>query len=266
MIYWNPRAILFDIPFVGIPIAWYGVLFAVGFYLGYHAFIRMQSVKMGDKAQVLADKITLYIIIGTILGSRLGHVLFYENAYYYLTHPWLILKTWEGGLASHGGIAGIFVALFAFIRIERTHTWTELVEYLTIPSCIVGAFIRIGNFVNQEILGKPTDMPWSVVFGSPIDHSFGVARHPVQIYEALFYLALGLFLWSLWRKGKGLIAPFFTWMFVFRFLIEFLKEPQSIHYSGEGLVMGQWLSIPFIFLGLAFYVRDYRRAFGDSTI
>ncbi|MCK4934392.1 MAG: prolipoprotein diacylglyceryl transferase, partial [Simkaniaceae bacterium] len=172
----------------------------------------------------------------------------------------MIIKTWEGGLASHGGVIGIFVALLFFLRKMKKNipglNFLRLVDFLVIPTAFAGALIRIGNFCNQEILGKVSTLPWAIIFGHAADGSLPVPRHPVQIYEACFYMTVFLILSKLWRAKLLFINPgnltgiFFLLVFTFRFMIEYLKEEQSMLFSeGYALVMGQVLSIPMIIFG-----------------
>lgn len=216
------------------------------------------------KAVMMTDRLTIYMIVATIVGSRLGHFLFYEQPESYLSDPLVIFRIWEGGLASHGGAIAIILAMFLFsYRIRNMAeglNWVRLLDFVAVPTAIVGSFIRLGNFFNQEILGVPTNLPWAVVFGHPADHSLPIPRHPVQIYESLFYLAVFVLLWRLsyrpsflLARGK-LIGLFLILVFGFRFLIEFLKVEQSNLLSmASSLTMGQYLSLPAIAAGFLFY-------------
>jgi prolipoprotein diacylglyceryl transferase len=209
-------------------------------------------------SQALADRLILYIMMGSIVGARLGHVFFYDWPRY--SGHWIdIFKVWEGGLASHGGTIGAILAL-AFFRwqIGKQYpalSFLVLLDLICIPTAVTACFIRIGNFVNQEILGTVTDMPWAVVFGHPADGSFPMSRHPVQLYEAAAYLATFAFLFTLWRfKGKSLPAGFISGLFfilVFgsRLILENYKEPQSLLIDESYWMMGQYLSVPFILMG-----------------
>jgi prolipoprotein diacylglyceryl transferase len=273
--YWDPRPEVFTVPVLHWPILWYGVLFAAGFALGFPIFVNVLTRFLGKgerrKAVMVADRLTLYMIAATIIGARLGHFLFYEHPARYLAHPWEILRTWEGGLASHGAAIAIVIALILFSRrirkIEPRLTWIALLDFISIPTALAAFCIRLGNFINQEILGTPTDLPWGVVFGHPQDHSWPTPRHPVQLYEAFFYLAVFIFLWKLsfsrtflHTRGK-LIGLFLITVFGSRFLIEFLKTEQSFLLSSSWLTMGQMLSIPAIIAGILFYwtLSIYRR-------
>lgn len=269
VIFWDPKPEIFRLPFFHWPVLWYGVLFALGFAIGFPLFVSLLTRVLGKehkkKAIQITDRLTLYIILGTIIGARVGHFLFYEKPSIYLKDPLAIFRIWEGGLASHGGAIGIMVALALFawrIRsIAPELTWIRLLDLISIPAALAGFFIRIGNFMNQEILGVPTDLPWGVVFGHPADGSLPIARHPVQIYEAFFYLAVFFLLWkassSLLKKSGKLIGLFLILVFGFRFFIEYWKLEQSHLMGISHLTMGQMLSIPLVIVGI--YLAFARR-------
>ena len=206
------------------------------------------------------------MVFGMIIGARLGDLLFYQDWETLIHHPSTILKFWEGGLASHGAIGGILVGTYFFLKkIKKSFpffTWISLLDLMVIPGCIAGVFIRIGNFMNQEILGTPGTVPWAVIFGHPADGSFPVPRHPVQLYEASFYLLLFGILWMVREKIPAMQKTgktsglFFIALFTFRFFIEFFKSKQSaLVSSGALLDMGQFLSIPFILLGIWLFFK-----------
>lgn len=204
------------------------------------------------------DRLALAVILGLVLGARLGHVLFYDPQYY-LSHPIEILPfrvephfefTGFLGLASHGGVIGAIMALFVFNRKSKTGFYWAL-DRLIIAGSLLGAFIRVGNFFNSEIIGTPTDMSWAVVF-TRIDL---IPRHPSQLYEAMSYLVIFFILYSLWRSNKFNQSGFLTGIgltliFGQRILIEFFKEDQ-VAFEGDMLLnMGQILSIPIVIFGL----------------
>ncbi len=249
----------FPIPLLGRPILWYGFLFACGFLVGYLLLVYLLKryfPKAVEKEKVypVADKLLVYVVIGTLVGARLFDVLFYQSFSSLMQDPLSALYFWEGGLASHGGAAGILLALWLFSKRYKRLRFLNLLDLLVIPACFAGVFIRVGNFINQEILGKPTELPWAVIFLHPADGSFPVPRHPVQLYEACFYFLLG---WGLWLYRRKLSSPgklgglFLLICFSFRFLIEGLKEEQSVYFSSNSYFsMGQLLSIPFVLLGI----------------
>ena len=260
----------FKLPLLDRPILWYGFLFATGFLIGYWVFVYLlkhvpeKDVKI--QAKTLTEKLTFYVIVGTIVGARLGDVFFYHSPTTYLRDPLSVLKVWTGGLASHGGALGILVALWIFSRRYPLLSWSRWLDLVVVPTGLVGFFIRIGNFMNQEILGTVTNVPWAIVFGHVADGSFPVPRHPVQLYEALFYLLIfGLFLglFHLRRFRSGRIAGLFLMLvFAFRFAIEYLKEEQSHLLTPDAFLdMGQLLSLPFLALGAYLLTRKSRQSY-----
>ncbi|MCF0206007.1 MAG: prolipoprotein diacylglyceryl transferase [Bacteroidales bacterium] len=265
----------------GRGIRWYGLLLAIGFLLGYIILSRVMKKENYDEK--LTDKLAICIIVGCVIGLRLGHCLFYDPGYY-LTHPLDILKIWEGGLASHGGAIGIIVAILIFCKKHKMQ-FLEAIDKAALVSSLAGAFVRVGNFMNSEILGLPTDLPWGVKFlrnsedyynalaasnGScgELDFeclsNFCIARHPTQLYEAIFYLAMffGFFFiykkfTPTWKKGTFL-GWFLTTLFGFRFIIEYTKTEQAEFIWNSPITMGQLLSIPFIIFGIVLIIRQYK--------
>jgi len=273
-IFWDPDPEVFSFPFFHFPILWYGVFFALGFWFAFLVFVQVFSryshlsshePLSAAKIKEIADRLTVYIVVGTILGARLGHFIFYEHPSDYLADPIEFFKLRNGGLASHGAIVGIIIAGLLFrARIRKEYpdlTWIRLLDFLAVPTALAGAFIRIGNFFNQEILGTPTNLPWAVVFGHPADGSFPEPRHPAQLYEAIWYLALFFLLWRLSKKASfllkqgKLVGLFLILAFLFRFFVEFIKTEQSRLLETSWLTMGQILSIPAILLGCYFYLK-----------
>jgi phosphatidylglycerol---prolipoprotein diacylglyceryl transferase len=273
---WNPDPIVFYIPGTDHPVVWYGFLFALAFV---GSFYLMNYVfKAEGKSAKSLDTLTLYVILGTVIGARLGHCLFYGpwlGSDGYLNHPWNMLKIWEGGLASHGGAIGILISLWLFSKKTKENIWWIL-DRIVIAVSFSGICIRIGNLMNSEIIGKPTTLPWGFRFiQDDIQNSFRSignfmtipyqdqvnfiesipARHPSQLYESVFCLAL-LFLFTLiWKNYRHKLPPGFTFglfcvvLFTFRFFIEFTKEVQVSFENNLPLDMGQLLSIPFVIAG-----------------
>ena len=277
VIHWDPNPEIFTIPFLNWPILWYGVFFAAGFAVGFPIFYsilcrylstRPDSFDVQKRGMFLADRLTVYMVVGTVIGARVGHFLFYEHPAQYLKNPLEIFRVWEGGLASHGAAIGIILALVLFARRYKSLAegldWIRLLDYVCVPTALAGAFIRLGNFFNQEILGTPSNLPWAVIFAHPMDHSLPVPRHPVQLYESIFYFLVFFLLWRLTYRpsfllAKGrLIGLFLILVFGFRFLVEYLKTEQSSLLSrASDLTMGQILSIPAILAGAIFlYTRS----------
>lgn len=239
-----------------VQVRWYGLMFAIGFWIGFNIVAKM--FKREGAPERWLGILLIYVGVATIVGARLGHVFFYQWDYY-SAHPWKILATWEGGLASHGGAIGIIIAviLFSMFTTRRNPLWTF--DRLTVAIALVGCLIRIGNLMNSEIFGHATDLPWGFRFVRSAEWESMYAPqacHPTQIYEALCYLALfGLMMWMYWRRNAGerpglLFGTFLVGTFASRFLIEFIKNDQVPFEADMTLNMGQWLSLPFVALGV----------------
>lgn len=217
-----------------------------------------------DLAVRYTDTLTWMIIVGTIVGARLGHVFLYEWDRY-KENPIDIIKIWEGGLASHGGTLGVILALILFRKWTRTTfpeiSFLSLLDNVCVPSALVAFFIRIGNFFNQEILGTKSLMPWAIIFGNPADGGGIYPRHPVQLYEAISYLLTFLLIGWLWiyrreRLKQGFITGlFFVLIFGSRFIIEYFKAPMGSMIDESFLQTGQILSIPLILVGIWLMIR-----------
>lgn len=212
----------------------------------------------------LSDLLLWYSIIGAVVGARLGHVLFYDLPKY-AHNPLDALKVWEGGLASHGGAIGVIIALLIYVRVIRKNypefNFITILDLIVVPTAFVAFCIRIGNFINQEILGTATSMPWGIIFGHPADGSAPIARHPVQLYEAAVNLILFFGLYTLWktrgetlRKGY-LSGVFFIVVFGSRIAFEYFKAPLSLLIDESTFSMGQYLSIPFLLLGVTLLAK-----------
>jgi len=231
-------------------VRWYGLLFASSFFFGY--IIMNRIFKNENLSEALLDRLTIYMAIGTIVGARLGHCLFYEPGYY-LQHPLEIIMIWQGGLASHGAAIGILLAVWIFTRKEKKEYFWVL-DRIAIVVALSGFFIRMGNLMNSEIYGVETIVSWGFVF---LRNNEVAPKHPTQIYEALAYLSIFILLFRLYWSKKGehfqglLISLLCMLVFIARFFIEFLKEDQVAFEAGMKINMGQLLSIPFILLGIA---------------
>jgi prolipoprotein diacylglyceryl transferase len=233
-------------------VRWYGLMFALSFYFGY-LIVQDMFRKEGIPEKKL-DSLATWMIVATILGARLGHTLFYQPDYY-LRNPLEILMVWEGGLASHGAAISIILVLWWFVKKQKwNYFW--LIDRIAVAVALAGFFIRMGNFFNSEIFGKPTDVPWAFVFAR-VDN---IPRHPTQLYEAFSYLAIFIFLLLYYRKkdrkpAQGfLFGWFLILIFGVRILIEFFKEPQVMFEQTMTLNMGQWLSIPLVIAGIVILV------------
>lgn len=243
MFVWMGDPVAFSLGVVSL--RWYGLLFALGFVIGY--FMMYWLFKRAKYNTNDLDRLLVYIFVGTVIGARLGHCLIYEPEYY-LSNPLEILMIWHGGLASHGGTVGVLVAFFIFIKRNKQYSFLEIGDMLCIPIALVCCFIRIGNFMNSEILGKPTGGDFGVVFAR-LGEDF--PRYPAQLFEGGAYLLTFIVLtacYFLWRKRpKGmLIALLFFFIYTSRFFIEPFKVEQADYTTGIALNVGQLLSIPFI--------------------
>ncbi len=243
-----------------IQVRWYSLAFMIGFIIGYE--IEARIFKHEGAPESWLSILLIWTVLGTIIGARLGHVFFYEWDYY-KTDPISILYVWQGGLASHGGTIGVMIGVFCFswFTAKRNPLWTF--DRLVIPIALVGGLIRLGNLMNSEIFGHATDLPWGFMFVRSREwHALyeGLACHPTQLYEAACYFALfALLMWMYWKKNAecrpGLIfGVFFIGIFLPRFLIEFIKNDQVAFESTMTLNMGQWLSVPFILIGVALVI------------
>ena len=260
---WNPSPEIFKLG--GFEVRWYGLFFALAFYFGY--IIINKFFKKEGIPNKLLDNLTVYMGVGTIVGARLGHCLFYEPERY-LSNPIEILKIWEGGLASHGAAIGILLALFIFAK-QHKKSYLWIIDRIVIVVALSGFFIRMGNLMNSEIFGTITSVPWAFKF---VQYD-NAPRHPTQIYEALCYLGIFLFLLSYYYKKEGkpqhgiIFSYFLVSLFVIRFLIEFIKIEQVSFERGMTLNMGQLLSIPFILFGtgLYFFLKSKQRNINTDT-
>jgi prolipoprotein diacylglyceryl transferase len=350
-LFWDPKPEVFTVPFIHLPILWYGLFFAAGFMLGFPIFVAIlerffiqrpdfeereligeidllwlkEPIKRGkiavvnalnvwlsDPAQMidlnlskkksmlaqcsihaqealrrlkleqlfprailslhqqavrLTDRLTVYMVIATVMGARFGHYLFYEKPSDYFHNLSELFGIWKmRGLSSHGAAIAIILAmgLFAYrYRLTlRGISWLHLLDFVCVPTALAGALIRMGNFFNQEILGTPSSVGWAVIFGHPADGSYPAPRHPVQLYEAFAYAVVFLILWRLtfhskYLLGKGrLIGFFLVLVFGFRFVVEYWKEEQSLIMPNFfHLTMGQILSVPAVLVGLFLIAR-----------
>lgn len=258
IIYWNTDPTIYWIT-DSFPLKYYGLLFAIGILLGY-SIVKRIFIKENVSVEIL-DNLLIYIIVGTILGARLGHCLFYEPEYFF-QHPIEILlpiKKIGGiykfvgfqGLASHGGTIGVFIAVLLFYRKNKVNLlW--LLDRIAIAVPVTAAFIRLGNFMNSEIYGKPTSGNWGIVF----QKDDLIPRHPTQLYEAFAYLLIflvALFLYQsdqIKKRNGFMFGVFLILLFSARFIIEFFKENQETFENQMPINMGQILSIPFVLAGI----------------
>ena len=250
-IIWNADPILFSLG--PLSVRWYGLCFAIGFLIGYQIVAAMFKHE-GAPESWLGILLT-FLVIGTILGARLGHVFFYEWDYY-SAHPSEILKIWNGGLASHGGAIGNIIGLYIFSWTVSKKPASWVFDKVVVAVALVAALIRFGNLMNSEIYGSVTSLPWGFIF---VRNGETLPAHPTQLYEGGCYLLLFvLLMWMYWKRNAEerpwlLTGVFFFVTFTSRFFIEYLKNVQvSSEYemiAKYGMDLGQMLSIPFILLG-----------------
>jgi prolipoprotein diacylglyceryl transferase len=259
---WNADPEIINV--LGISIRYYGLLFVSGLILC--IFILGWIYKRENIPSEHLEKLSIYGMIGILVGARLGHCLFYEPSYY-LSHPLeMILPitfppeggikfTGYQGLASHGGVLGLLIALYFYSR-KTKHSMIDTIDLIGIVAGLSFGFIRLGNFMNSEIIGMPTTLPWGVIF-ERVDY---VPRHPAQLYEAISYFIIFAFMMILYKKMRdrlknGFFFGLATVLFVTaRFIIEFVKENQVGFEDGMTLNMGQLLSLPYIAVGIVFII------------
>ena len=277
-IVWNPDLVAFRLgPFA---IRWYGLMWLIGFVLGY--FIVKRIYKEQKIKDELFDPLFIYCFFGILIGARLGHCIFYQPEDFLtswkgiveMIFPILIGNdgSWLGqtfgfyiigyaGLASHGGTLGLMIALWLYVRKTKLSIWTVL-DNIAIATGSMACCIRLGNLMNSEIIGKITDVPWAFIF----ERVDAVPRHPGQLYEAIAYAILFIVMWVLHKKmpqkiGTGWYFGFcLTYIFTFRFFIEYTKEIQEAFEASLPIDMGQILSIPFIILGVYCMIRAKKQA------
>ncbi len=252
MIRWDVDPEIFSIDVFGLftfALRWYSLMFMLSFLIGIYMFNWIYK-REGKPVKDL-DPLLIHMLLGTIIGARLGHCFFYD-ADYYLMHPIEVLKVWQGGLASHGAAIGILIALYLYAKKHPDQPFIWLVDRMVIAVALAGSLIRLGNLFNSEILGAPTDVPWSFIFVR-VD---AIPRHPSQIYESLAYLLIFIVLFLIYKKKAGqtprgyLFGLFLITVFGFRFFVEFVKEHQKAFEQSMLLNMGQILSIPLVIAGI----------------
>jgi phosphatidylglycerol:prolipoprotein diacylglycerol transferase len=239
-----------------IAVRWYGLMYVIGFIavivLGKYRI--RQGLGHGMAARDVDD-----ILVYGVLGGRLGYVLFYKPEYY-LAHPYEILQIWSGGMSFHGGFLGVLLAVMLFCWVKKKR-WLATMDFIA-PLCPLGlAAGRIGNFINGELPGRPTTLPWGMWF--PQNDAQPLARHPSQLYQfAGEGLALFVILWLYSRKPRptgAVSGAFLVGYGTLRFLAEFAREPDNfLGLLALGLSMGQWLSLPMIAIGIALMIWAYR--------
>lgn len=263
-IIWDLRPEVFS--FSPLP-RWYGVMWGVGVILSYQVMSYIYR-KEGKTDRQFSD-LTLFVLLGTLIGAHLGHVLFYDPIHYW-NHPedMLPFKFSDGfqltgisGLASHGGGVGILIAIGLYCK-KHNLGYLWVADRLAIVAALTGAFIRLGNLFNSEIYGEPTSVSWAFVFSNVDQHP----RHPTQLYEAIMYFVLFVLLFINYKSKyihfpKGMtLGVFVTVLFTFRFIIEFLKVDQEVINYGLSINAGQILSLPYVIIGILLIVWSWQRS------
>ena len=269
-VHWHIDPVLFHIGSLGI--RWYSLLFVSGFIIGWYIFrwfFRREGI-----SEDLLDPLLYTLLIGTIVGARLGHCLFYQPDYYLGSWQGFleIFMPWKGGLASHGGAIALLLAMWWYARHygrKNDFDFLWIMDHLCITVAFAGCLIRLGNLFNSEIYGDVTSLPWGFIFDLRGETE---PKHPTQLYESLSYLVLGLILVWLYKKKldklpRGLFfGLFLIGCFGMRFLIEFIKEPQVGFEETMTLNMGQLLSLPFIIAGIGILVMALVRKVPASAV
>lgn len=268
---WNVSPYIFKIGSFELP--WYGLLFASGFLIGYQIMAKIFKAEGRPEADL--DALLMTMIIATVLGARFGHFFFYEQKMLN-ENPgkffWEMIVPPYRGLASHGAAFGIVLALWLYARKRADQPYLWVTDRMVIPAALGGAFIRLGNLMNHEIVGIKSDLPWAFRFnefklnnGEVVGVPEDFARHPAQLYESLSCLLLFVILFFLWNKWKSktpqgsLTGIFFSWIFGLRFFYEFIKEDQEAFEASMTYNMGQILSIPLVIFGLFLLIRSLRK-------
>lgn len=271
---WNPDQVLLDLGF--FQLRYYSLMFVIAFSLGW--FIMKKIYKNENQSEEALDSLFIYTVLATLIGARLGHFLFYQPSVF-ITDPLSIILPVEftpefkfvgyRGLASHGAAIGIIIAMYYYSKkiIHKPILW--ILDRIVIPVAIGGVFVRLGNFFNSEIIGKPTNSDYGVVFAQ-LGESF--PRHPAQLYEAAGYVIVFLILWYFyWKTDKKdksgyIFGLFLVLLWTVRFIAEFFKKSQGGFESELGILStGQWLSIPFILVGIYLMYRSAKVKTSSTT-
>lgn len=271
-IHWNINPEIINL--LGFSLRYYGILFAAGIMLC--IFILKRIFKNENISSDKLDTLTIYGVIGIVAGARLGHCLFYDPSYYF-NHPLEMFLpvqltdngeykfTGYEGLASHGGIAGLILALILYSK-KTQESILNTIDLIAVVAPLGGCFIRLGNLMNSEIIGFPTNVPWAFIF----EREDNLPRHPAQLYEAISYLAIFLLNFYLYKTNRPKLQNGFffgmsvSFVFIARFFIEFVKERQVPFEAQMQLDMGQILSVPFILAGLGFIIYGLMKTRTDK--
>lgn len=249
-----------------LEIRWYGLLWALGFIIGYNIEAKIYEREGMTEEQM--EKLFFFMLFGTIIGARIGHCFFYDP-WYYSAHLSEVLQVWKGGLSSHGGACGILLSLWIFSKYIAKKSFIWVMDRIVVPVAVCGACIRLGNLMNHEIYGHATDVPWAFEFIRNIhqwqrgaDPIFSAPSHPTQIYEVLYCLVTFAVIFFLYwrtnaRKFEGFIfGVFLEGIFLTRFLLEFIKNSQESFEEDMIINMGQILSLPLVIWGIYLLFRS----------
>ena len=268
---WDPNPVIVDL--FGFPIRWYGFFFAMAFLAGFRVVSYM--FKQEGRSTEQADQLLMYTMVATIVGARAGHYFFYEFPLLQADPLRFFLQMITppfSGLASHGAAIGLFIAFYLYARKNAGMSYLYITDRIVPAVALAGFFIRMGNLMNSEIIGKPTELPWGFKFlrdteFNPYgDPNLVLARHPSQLYEALSCLLIFALLMWFWSKKKNntqeglMTGSFMIGLFTLRFFYEFLKENQSAFENNLTLNMGQILSIPAVLFGLIVLAYSFNKA------
>jgi prolipoprotein diacylglyceryl transferase len=244
----------------------YGILFVTGLILGYWVISKIFKNENVEESKL--DKLLLYVVIATVVGARLGHVFFYDWPYY-KNHLSEIPQVWKGGLASHGAAIAIILALWIYSKKVSHQPMLWILDRVVISIALAGCFIRLGNLMNSEIVGIPSNLPWAFSFTHFYNEQIGAydptPRHPAQLYESISYLIIFIVLFRMYWKTNArhklglLFGTFLILIFGMRFLIEFIKVGQTQRDYVDIINTGQMLSIPFVLLGVFFVIRAIKK-------
>jgi prolipoprotein diacylglyceryl transferase len=259
-----------------VSVRWYGLMWALAFFLGYR--VESKIYKNEGMTQEQMDDLFMYMLIGTVIGARIGHCFFYDPKYY-LSNLSEVLFVWKGGLSSHGGACGILISLWLYNKKVSKKTYIWVMDRIVIAVAIGGACIRLGNLLNHEIYGHETSVPWAFEFIKNIHHwqmgaepVFSKPSHPTQIYEMIYCLVtFAILMYLYWRtiarKYEGLLfGVFLIGVFLSRFFLEFIKNSQETFEDDMTLNMGQLLSIPLILWGVYLLYRSISRMRADEGL
>lgn len=276
---WNPDLVAFRLG--PLSFRWYSLCWLIGLALAY--FVVKRLFKDQRIADEKFDPLFIYCFLGILIGARLGHCIFYQPESYLTSvkgfiemllpiqfttaDGWAWKMTGYEGLASHGGTLGLIIALWLYVRQTKVPHW-QVLDNIAIATGITACFIRLGNLMNSEIVGSVTNVPWGFIFESRIASIGAEPRHPAQLYEAIAYFTLFLLMLWLYKRQKDRVGTGFyfglclTWIFTFRFFVEFLKKTQVDFEDSMPLDMGQLLSIPFIIVGIYYMFKALKSVGG----